>query len=163
VNLEALVRERQRLRVGLAKGDVQPFRVSSFFGAVEQRGHVVGRRHVAPAACRGERDVPIAGGDVEHALTRADIQGLAEALADDLQCRPDNGVVAGRPCSLLAGFDGGQIRLRLRSRGVCRRRRNQVHDHSPFGRSEKGAGGSAFRGALTVDVKRRARTWNAAW
>ena len=75
----------------------------------EQRGDVVGGRHVAPAPRRGERRVAVAGGDVEHARARAQVERLAQALADDLQRRADDGVVAGGPGGLLARLDRGEI------------------------------------------------------
>ena len=95
--------ERQRLGVGLREVDrsaARPRRARA--AALEQRRHVVGRGHLAPAARGGERRVAVAGGDVEHLAAGAQIERLAELLADDLQGRADDGVVAGRPGALLA-------------------------------------------------------------
>ena len=97
--------ERQRLRVGLAERDVEPLGVGALAGALEQRRHVVGGDHVAPAARRGERDVAVAGGDVEHLLPGAQVERLAQLFADDLQGGADDGIVAGRPGALLAGLE----------------------------------------------------------
>ena len=80
-------------------------------GAVEQGRNVVGRRHVAPTARRRQRGVAVAGSDVQHRLPGADVEGLAQVFADDLQGGADDGIVAGRPRPLLADFDGGQIGL----------------------------------------------------
>ena len=86
--------------------------------AFEQRRHVVGRGHLAPAARRGERHVAVAGRDVEHLAAGAQIERLAQLLADDLQRGADDGVVAGRPGALLARLDGGEIGLD--GSAVCR-------------------------------------------
>ena len=88
---------------------VRPSAAARGAAALEQRRHVVGRGHLAPAARGGERGVAVAGGDVEHRLAGAQIERLAQLLADDLQGRADDGVVAGRPGGLLAGLDGGEI------------------------------------------------------
>jgi hypothetical protein len=62
--------------------------------ALDERRDVVDRRHLREAARRGQRDVAIAAGDVEHPLVAAQIDRLAQRFADDLQRRPDDGVVA---------------------------------------------------------------------
>ena len=67
-DVEAAVGKRQRLRVGLAELDVEPLGLGALAGALEQRGHVVGGDHVAPAPRGGEGGVAVAGGDVEHLL-----------------------------------------------------------------------------------------------
>ena len=108
-DVEGVVLKRQRLRVGLAELDVEPLGVGALAGAVEQRRHVVGRGHVAPAARGRERDVAVAGGDVEHLLAGADVERLAELLADDLQGGADDGVVAGGPGRLLTGLHRDEI------------------------------------------------------
>ena len=110
-DVEARRRERQRLGVGLAENDVEPLGLGALAAALEQRRHVVGRGHVAPAARRGERDIAVAGGDVEHVAARAKVERLAQLLADDLQGGADHGVVAGRPGGLLAGLEGGEVGL----------------------------------------------------
>ena len=60
--------------------------------ALEQRGHVVGRGHLAAAAGSRERRVAVAGGDIEHALARAHVERFAELFADDLQRGADDRV-----------------------------------------------------------------------
>ena len=74
---------------------VQPLGRGALAAAIEQRRHVVGRGHVAPAARGRERHVAVAGRDVEHLAAGAKIERLAQLLADDLQGRADDGVVAG--------------------------------------------------------------------
>ena len=107
--VEARIRERQRLGIGFLELDDPAFRLGAVAALIEQRRHVIGRRHVAPAPRGSERDVAVAGGDIEHFLARAQIHRLAEIFADDLQGRADDGVVAGRPGALLAGLQGGEI------------------------------------------------------
>ena len=48
-HVETLAGERQAFGVGLAEREGEPFGLGPFSGAVEQRRHVVGRGHVAPA------------------------------------------------------------------------------------------------------------------
>ncbi len=132
--VEALVRERQRFRVGLAELDVEPFGRGALAGALEQRRHVVGGDHVAPATGGGEGRVAVAGSDVEHLLSRAEIEGLAQFLADDLQGGADDGIIARRPRRLLAGLERLEVGLAdgltvLTGGGGGGR----VHVPSPFG------------------------------
>jgi hypothetical protein len=87
-----------------------------FAGAFEQRRDVIGRGHLAPAPRGGERRIAVSGGHVENALARANVEGFAQILADDLKRGPDNAVVAGRPGRLLAGFKGREVDRR--GRGV---------------------------------------------
>jgi hypothetical protein len=56
-------------------------------------------------ASRGERGVAVASGDIKDALVTAQIDSLAKSLADDLQRRADNGIVARGPRRLLASLD----------------------------------------------------------
>ena len=77
--------------------------------ALEQRADIVGRHDVGEAAGGGERRIAVAGGDIEDALVAAQIDGLAEHFADDLQRGADDGVVAGAPGDLLASLDRGEI------------------------------------------------------
>jgi len=93
-DIEAAARKRQRLGVGLAKLDIEPFGSGAFTGALEQRRHIVGGYHLAPATGGGEGNVAVAGSDVEHLLSGADVEGLTQLLADDLQGRADDGVIA---------------------------------------------------------------------
>jgi hypothetical protein len=59
-----------------------------------------------------DRDATPPGRDIEHLAAGAKIERFAELLADDLQRRADDGVVAGRPGALLACLEGGEIGLR---------------------------------------------------
>ena len=70
--------------------------------AFEQRRHVIGRGHVAPAARRRERRVAVAGRDIEHLAAGAQVERFAQLLADDLQRGADDGIVARGPGALLA-------------------------------------------------------------
>jgi hypothetical protein len=58
---------------------------------------------------RRERRVAVAGRNVEDTLIAAQIDGFAEHLADDLQCRADDRVVAGGPRDLLSRLDGREV------------------------------------------------------
>ena len=108
-DIEAGVGEGKRLRVGFLEGDRQAVGFGTFAPAVEQRADIVRRHDVGEAAGGGERRIAVAGGDVEDALVAAEIDGLAERLADDLQRGADDGVVAGAPGDLLAALDRGEI------------------------------------------------------
>ena len=91
------------------KSIVEALGLGALPAALEQRGDVVGRGDVAPAPRRGERGIAVAGGDVEHALAGAQVDRLAQALADDLQRRADDGVVAGGPGGLLARLERCEV------------------------------------------------------
>ena len=101
-HIEARIREGQRFGVGLLEGDRQAFGLGALAAALEKRADIVGRHDVGEAAGGGERRIAVAGGDVEDVLVAAEIDGLAQRLADDLQGRADDGVVAGAPGDLLA-------------------------------------------------------------
>ena len=58
-----------------------------------------------PRRAAASDGVAVAGGDVEHRLPGRDVDGLAETLADDLERRADDGVVAGGPGGLLLLLD----------------------------------------------------------
>ena len=119
--VEAGIVERQRLGVGDLEAHGQAFGVRALAALLEQRRHVVGGGHVGKAARRGQRRVAVAGGDVEHALAGADVGGLGERLADDLQRRADDGEVAAGPGGLLALLDRREVR---RTDGVVK---NRIH------------------------------------
>ncbi len=108
-DIEAVVREGKRFRIGFLEGDRQAVGFGTFAAALEQRADVVRRHDVGEAAGGGERRIAVAGGDVEDALVAAEIDGLAEHLADDLQRGAYQGVVAGAPGDLLAALDRGEI------------------------------------------------------
>jgi hypothetical protein len=57
----------------------------------------------------GERRVAVAGRDVEHLGAAAQVDGLAELFADDLQRGADRRIVARGPGRLLLGLQGGEI------------------------------------------------------
>ena len=118
-DVEGAVVEGQRLDVGLAERDRQPLGGGAATAVLEQRRHVVGRRHVAPAAGRRQRAVAVAGGDVQHLRPRPQVDRLAQRLADDLQRRADDPEIARGPRRLLALLDGRQIRGRDRPPPVC--------------------------------------------
>ena len=113
--IEARGRKRQRLGVGFAEVDGEPLGRGPLLAAREQRRHVVGRRDVAEAARRGQRDVAVAGCDVEHLAAGAQVECFAQLLADDLQRGADHRVVARRPGGLLAGLEPAEIGLRCGS------------------------------------------------
>jgi hypothetical protein len=108
-DVERVIGERQCFRVSLLELDRKPFGRSTGAAALQQRRHVVGRDDIAPAPRGGEADIAVAGGDVEDFLPGAKIECLAQLLADDLQCRADDGIVAGRPGGLLPGFHRGEV------------------------------------------------------
>ena len=87
----------------------RPSAIARSGAALEQRFDVVGGGDLAAAARGGERGVAVAGRDVEHALVPAQVAGLGELLADDLEGGADDGVVAAGPRGLLAGLEGGEI------------------------------------------------------
>ena len=119
-DVEAAVLEGQRFGVGLAELDLESLGGGSLARLFEQSRHVVGGDHVAPAPRGGQRDVAVAGGDIEHLLSGAKIEGFAQLLADDLQRGADDGIIAGGPGALLAGLDARQIGLRRRRFGASR-------------------------------------------
>ena len=110
-HVEAAVGKRQRLRIGLAKLQVEPLGSRALAGALEQRRHVVGGDHLAAAAGGRKGHVAVAGGHVEHFLTRAHVERLAQLFADDLQGGADKGIIAGRPGCLLARLEHAKVGL----------------------------------------------------
>ena len=74
-----------------------------------ERGHVVGGGDLAEAAGGGEGGVAVAGGDVEHLRAGAQVDGLAEPLADDLERGADDGVVARGPGRLLLRLQRAEV------------------------------------------------------
>jgi hypothetical protein len=108
-DIEAGIREGKRFRVGCLERDWQAVGFGTLAAALEQRADIVRRHHVGEAAGRRERRIAVAGGDIEDALVAAEIDRLAQHLADDLQRGADPGVVAGAPGDLLAALDRGEI------------------------------------------------------
>ena len=86
-----------------------PFGLCSRPPGLEQRGHIVGGGHVAPAARGRKGGIAVAGGDVEHAAACAQVERFAQVLTDDLQRGTHDRIVAGGPGGLLAGLDCGEI------------------------------------------------------
>ena len=109
-DIEARILERQRLGVGLAKDHRQPVGPGTLTAALEQGADIIRRHHLGEPPRRGERRIAVAGGNVEDALIAAQVDGLAQHLADDLKGDTDDGIVAGRPCTLLTALDRGEIR-----------------------------------------------------
>ena len=107
--VEARVFERQCLGVGGLKRNVEPLGLRPLGTAFEQRGDVVGRRHLAAAARRGQRGVAVAGGHIEHPLVSAQVAGFGQLLADDLQGGADDGVIAAGPRGFLAALEGIEV------------------------------------------------------
>lgn len=107
--VETGVLEWQGLGVGLPEFDVQPFGQSPGCPALQQAADIVCRCDVAAAPGRGETGVAIAGRDVQHPLIPADVAGLGELLANQLERGADHGVVAAGPGNLLAGLEGGKV------------------------------------------------------
>ena len=101
--------ERQRLGVGFAELDRQPLRSGARTPLFQQRGHIVGGGDLRKAACRGERGVAVAGSDIDNPFVGADVGGLGERFADDLERDADDGKIAARPSRLLALLDRGEI------------------------------------------------------
>src|SRR5581483_3537305 len=123
--VEGRIGEGQRLGIRLPELDGEAVGSGSDAAALEQARNVVGRDDVAPAPCRGEREVAVAGSYVEHLLPRADIERLAQRLADDLQGGADHSVVAGRPGAMLACLERVEVDLgRLWGLGENRNCRN---------------------------------------
>lgn len=92
-DVERGVGERQVLGVGDLQIQRQSFRRGAPADRLQQRRDVVGRCHDRKAPGCGERGVAVSGGDVEHALAGAQVDRLAEALADDLQRGSHHGVM----------------------------------------------------------------------
>ncbi len=63
----------------------------------------------AASARRRQRGVAAPGGDVQHPLAGAHVDGFQQLLGDDHDRRPDHVVVAARPGRLLAALDRRQI------------------------------------------------------
>ena len=109
-DVEARIREGQGLGVGDLERDVEVLGAGALASLVEQGGHVVRGGHLREAARGGQRGVAVAGGHVEHALAGAQVHGLGERFADDLQRGADDGEIAAGPRGLLALLDGREVR-----------------------------------------------------
>ena len=69
------VAEGQRFGIGGWKSTGEAFGRGSLAAPLEQGRHEVGRGHVAEAARRGQRHVAVAGRDVEHLRSGAQVSG----------------------------------------------------------------------------------------
>src|SRR5204862_2682605 len=96
--------------------------------AFGQGAAVIGRDDPATAPRGGERRVAVGGGDVENALVGAQVAGFAERLADDLQGRADDGVVAARPGGALARLEGSEVGGCVHATAPVRRERPLQRD-----------------------------------
>ena len=114
--------ERQRLGVGLAHVERKPSAAARTRARSSSPAHVVGRGDGCAAAGRGQCGVAVAGGDVEHPLAGADVDGLAQRLAGDLQRGADDRVVTGRPRRLLLRLDRVEV-------DDCRGHRDRLRPH----------------------------------
>jgi hypothetical protein len=119
--VEARVGERQSLGVGFLERDCQAFGCGAPARVLQQRRDVVAGDDIAPAARGSERHVSVAGRNVEHLLSCMQVQGFAQAFADDLQRGAHDRVVARRPGGVLARLHGAEIgdRRCLRSGQRC--------------------------------------------
>ena len=84
---------------------VSPSATARRVRSLEERADIIGSSDHGPAAGGRERRVAVAGGDVEHAFAGADLDGLAQRFADDLQRGADHGVVTRRPHVSLTRLD----------------------------------------------------------
>ena len=112
-HVERAVLELEVLGVGLLELHREALGAGARPGPLEQRRDIVGGDDVAPAPRRRQRGVAVARGHVEHPLAGAQVERLAQRLADDLQRRADDGVVASRPGRLLLRLDEGKISNRI--------------------------------------------------
>ena len=108
-SVKTSIGERQGLRIGFPERDVQAVCLSTGLAAREQGRNKIRRCHCAPAPRRCQRDISVAGRDVEHALAGPQIERLAQLLADDLQGRAYDCVISGRPGAVLTRFEVGEI------------------------------------------------------
>jgi hypothetical protein len=127
--VEAGIGERQRFGVGFLELDQQAIRLGAQAAALQEARHIVGGDHLAPATCRGEGGIAVAGGDIEDFLPRANVEGFAKLLADDLQGGADHGIIAGGPGAVLTGLqrlEVDMVDLGVLGCGRC------GHDYSYF-------------------------------
>ena len=105
--VEAAVVKRQGLGIGDPKVDGQALRRGPLPALVQQALDIVRRGDLAEPPGRGQSDISVAGGDVQHLGARAQVHGFAELLADNLQGGADQGIVAGGPGGALLFLCGG--------------------------------------------------------
>jgi hypothetical protein len=114
---ERRIRKRQVLRICDLELDMKAVGFGAPARARQQRFDVIRAGHLAPAPRGRQRHIAVAGSNVEHGLAGAQIHAFDETLADNLQGRADNGIVARRPRRMLFGLQGLQIRCRRFVRG----------------------------------------------
>ena len=113
----AAVVERQVFGVGDMEVHLQALGGGTSATFFQQLRHVVCRRDFGKTAGSGERGIAVAGIDIEHTLTGADIGGLGQGFTDELKRHADDGKVAAGPGRLLTLLDsrvvgfGGNARL----------------------------------------------------
>lgn len=108
-DVEAAIGERQAFRIGNPERHVEAVGEGALAGAIEEGRHVVGGDDLAATPGCGQRDIAVAGRDIEHLLAGAHVERFAELFADDLQRGADHGVVARRPGRLLTGLQRRQV------------------------------------------------------
>jgi len=108
-HVERGVVEREGLGVGHLAGDGEPVGLRAEPPLLEERGHVVGGRDVGEVAGRGERGVAVPRRDVEDPVGGAEVDRLAEPLADDLELDSDPAKVPRGPRGLLPGLHGAEV------------------------------------------------------
>src|SRR5689334_17783565 len=108
--IKAGVLEWELFGVSFPELNWKAFCIAARTSSLEQCRHIIRGSNLAPAPGRGERDVTIAGGDVEYLLSSPQIHRLAQALADNLKRRTYDGVVARCPDQLLFFLYWGEIR-----------------------------------------------------
>ncbi len=84
-DVEARRHEGEILRIRFLEGDGEAVGLGALAAALQKRPDIVGRHDLGEAAGGGERRIAVAGGDIEDALIAAEIDRLAQRLADDLQ------------------------------------------------------------------------------
>ena len=112
-DIEASILERKILDVCLLERDVHALSLGPCAAFCEKALDIVGRCDVREPASRGQRRVAVAGGNVQNLVPGIDIRGFGKLLADDVQRRPDHGVVTGSPGCLLLLFDRREIWRRV--------------------------------------------------
>ena len=93
-DIERPVLEGQRLGIGFVKLDMEPLGGGTLPSSLEQGRHVVGGDDIGPAPGGSQRCIAVARRNVEHPLPSAQVERLAEVLADDLQGGSHHGIIA---------------------------------------------------------------------
>ena len=96
-DVEALVRKREVLGVRLTPFDREAEGPGPSLAHLDHRRREVGGHHRRPEASRGNREVPVAGGDIEHLGSRLETAALGKLDRVRLQVGGDRTIVAERP------------------------------------------------------------------